>query len=65
MEQTRANLADKLGALESQVRETVSGATETVGSAVEGVKEVVGSVSDTVSSVTETFNISKHVEQHP
>jgi len=65
MEQTRANLADKLGALETQVRETVSGATEAVNSTVEGVKDVVSSVSDTVESVTDTFNVSKQVEQHP
>jgi len=65
MEQTRANLADKLGALENQVRETVSGATEAVSSTVEGVKEVVETVSDTVESVTETFNVSRQVEQHP
>ena len=65
MEQTRANLADKLGALETQVRETVSGATEAVSSTVEGVKDVVSSVSETVESVTETFNVSKQVEQHP
>jgi len=45
MEQTRANLADKLGALENQVRETVSGATEAVSSTVEGVKGVVETVS--------------------
>jgi len=65
MEQTRANLADKLGALENQVRETVSGATDAVNSTVEGVKGVVESVSGTVESVTETFNVSKQVEQHP
>jgi ElaB/YqjD/DUF883 family membrane-anchored ribosome-binding protein len=65
MEQTRANLADKLGALESQVRVTVSGATDAVSSTVEGVKGVVESVSETVESVTETFNVSKQVEQHP
>lgn len=65
MEQTRASLADKLGALENQVRETVSGATEAVSSTVEGVKEVVGSVSDTVGSVAETFNVRKQVEAHP
>jgi len=65
MEQTRANLADKLGALENQVRETVSGATDAVNSTVEGVKEVVETVSGTVESVTETFNVSKQVEQHP
>jgi len=65
MEQTRANLAEKLGALENQVRETVSGATEAVSSTVEGVKDVVETVSETVESVTETFNVSKQVEQHP
>jgi len=65
MEQTRANLADKLGALESQVRETVSTASETVASTVEGVKEVVGNVSETVENVTETLNISKQIDQHP
>jgi len=65
MEQTRAKLADKLGALETQVRETVSGATDAVNSTVEGVKDVVSTVSETVESVTETFNVSKQVEQHP
>jgi len=65
MEQTRANLADKLGALESQVRETVSSASETVTSTVEGVKEVVTNVSETVENVTETLNVSKQIEQHP
>src|SRR5262245_39922610 len=65
MEQTRANLAEKLGALESQVRETVSGATDAVSSTVEGVKGVVSTVSETVETVTETFNLSKQVSQHP
>lgn len=65
MEQTRANLADKLGALENQVRETVSGATEAVSSTVDGVKDVVSTVSETVESVTETFNVSKQVEKNP
>jgi len=65
MEQTRANLAEKLGALENQVRETVSGATEAVSSTVEGVKDVVSSVSETVETVTETFNVTRQVEQHP
>jgi ElaB/YqjD/DUF883 family membrane-anchored ribosome-binding protein len=65
MELTRANLADKLGALENQVRETVSDATDAVSSTVEGVKDVVSTVSETVESVTETFNVSKQVEQNP
>jgi len=65
MEQTRANLADKLGALESQVRETVTSASETVTSTVEGVKEVVSNVTETVGTVTDTLNIPKQIEQHP
>jgi ElaB/YqjD/DUF883 family membrane-anchored ribosome-binding protein len=65
MEQTRASLADKLGALETQVRETVSGATDAVSSTVEGVKEVVSTVSDTVDTVKEQFSISKQFDEHP
>lgn len=65
MEQTRANLADKLGALETQVRETVSTASETVTSTVEGVKDVVETVTETVGDVTETLNFSKHIEENP
>jgi len=69
MEATRESLADKLGELESQVRETVQVAGETVTNTVDGVKEVVSSVTDTVSStvesVKETFNFRKHVEDHP
>jgi len=65
MEQTRANLADKLGALEEQVRDTVSSASETVSSTVEGVKDVVSNVTETVENVTDTFNVSKQIEQHP
>jgi len=76
MEQTRASLADKLGALETQVRETVVGAKEAVsstvegvkeavGSTVEGVKEAVGTVTDTVGAVTEQLSITKQVEEHP
>jgi len=65
MEQTRASLADKLGALEEQVRETVSDATEAVSSTVEGVKEVVSTVSDTVDTVKEQFSLSKQFDEHP
>jgi ElaB/YqjD/DUF883 family membrane-anchored ribosome-binding protein len=65
MEETRESLASKLGALESQVRETVGTASEAVTSTVEGVKDVVETVSETVGSVTETFNISKQVEENP
>jgi ElaB/YqjD/DUF883 family membrane-anchored ribosome-binding protein len=65
MEQTRASLAGKLEALESQVRDTVSGASEAVSTTVEGVKEVASSVSETVGSVTEALNVPKQVEAHP
>ena len=69
METTRESLAGKIGELESQVRDTVAGATEAVTAAKDGVKEVVEGVSDTVTSVKEsikeTFDINKHVENHP
>jgi ElaB/YqjD/DUF883 family membrane-anchored ribosome-binding protein len=54
--QTRAQLAEKLEALESQVSQTVSGVTE----AVENVKETVSGVTEVVSNVTET--VSETVE---
>lgn len=65
MEETRESLASKLGALESQVRDTVGTASEAVTSTVEGVKDVVETVSETVGSVTETFNFGKQIEEHP
>ena len=69
MEVTRGSLSQKIGELESQVRDTVSEAGHAVEATKEGVKEVVASVSDTVTSVKEslkdTFNLSKHVEDHP
>jgi uncharacterized protein YoxC len=58
MEQTRANLGDKLEKLESHVVGTVTAATDTVSDAVQGVKDVVGTVTESVAavstSVTET-----------
>jgi ElaB/YqjD/DUF883 family membrane-anchored ribosome-binding protein len=76
MEETRASLADKLEALESQVLGTVHSATETVSSAVEGAKEVVASVTEgaknvvetvteTVESVKESLSVSRLVDRHP
>jgi ElaB/YqjD/DUF883 family membrane-anchored ribosome-binding protein len=76
MHQTRASLADKLDALESQVRdtvqtateavtttaETVKGVTETVTSTVEGV---TNTVTDTVQSVAEKLDITQYVERAP
>jgi ElaB/YqjD/DUF883 family membrane-anchored ribosome-binding protein len=87
MDRKRAALADKLGALESQVLGTVQSATEAVGDAkevvvsvkdtiaetAEAVKDSVtgtissvkGALSDTAHSVAETFNVARHVENHP
>jgi ElaB/YqjD/DUF883 family membrane-anchored ribosome-binding protein len=76
MEETRASLANKLEALESQVRETVQSASETVTSAVEGAKEMVSSVSEgtkqvvdkvteTVESVKEKLSVRRYVEEYP
>jgi len=69
MEATRDSLAQKIGELESQVRDTVTEAGEAVSATKEGVMDVVSSVSDTVSSVKEsikeTFDLRKQVEDHP
>jgi ElaB/YqjD/DUF883 family membrane-anchored ribosome-binding protein len=76
MEETRASLANKLEALESQVLETVQSASETVTTAVDGAKEVVSSVSEgakqvvekvseTVETVKETLSVSHYVERYP
>lgn len=76
MEETRASLANKLEALETQVRDTVQSATDTVASAVDGAKEVVSSVSEgakqvvetvseTVENVKESLSVSRYVEQYP
>jgi ElaB/YqjD/DUF883 family membrane-anchored ribosome-binding protein len=76
MDETRASLANKLEALESQVLNTVQNATETVSSAVEGAKEVVSSVSEgakdvvekvseTVETVKESLSVRRYVEQYP
>jgi len=59
MEEKRASLADKLEALESQVKETVQGATAEVSHIVDEVKSTVNTVTsgvqETVSTVKETL----------
>jgi len=64
MEEKRASLADKLEALESQVMETVHGATSEVSNIVEEVKSTVDSVTDgvqeTVQTVKETLTEGVH-----
>jgi len=54
MEEKRASLADKLEALESQVKETVQGATCEVSHIVEEVKSTVESVTEGVQNTVET-----------
>ena len=53
MEETRADLTDKLSALESKVSGTVQTATQVVESAKEVVSDTVEAVTDTVESVKE------------
>jgi len=80
MEETRASLADKLEALESQVRGNVDAAThavevakETVETTVETVQETVSKVQekvkDTVKTVQEgvreAFDVQGHVRRYP
>jgi ElaB/YqjD/DUF883 family membrane-anchored ribosome-binding protein len=69
MESTRSNLADKLEALEGELRGTVEGATNAVANTVETVQETVEnvkeSVKETVETVRETLDVRKHVERHP
>jgi len=54
MEEKRASLADKLEALESQVMDTVQGATAEVSHIVEEVKSTVDSVTGGVQETVET-----------
>ncbi|MBY0228943.1 MAG: hypothetical protein K2W96_06675 [Gemmataceae bacterium] len=54
MEQTRANLGDKLEKLEAHVTGTVTAATDTVADAVQSVKDVVGTVTESVATVATT-----------
>jgi len=76
MEETRANLTEKLEALENQVTETVQSATEVVQSATEAVSETVEAVKETVENVTESvedtvqsvgnfFDLRHQTDQHP
>ena len=65
MESTRSNLADKLEALEGELRGTVEGATNAVETVQETVETVTETVKETVESVRETLNVRKHVERHP
>jgi ElaB/YqjD/DUF883 family membrane-anchored ribosome-binding protein len=62
MEETRSSLANKIEALEGQILGTVETASSTVAHTVDTVKE---SVAETVETVKDTFNVRRHIENHP
>src|SRR5712692_2803337 len=73
MLETRASLAEKLETLEQQVVGKVHCATSAVTDTVDSVKEAVQqtvelaktSVHDTVDAVKDTFDVARHVREHP
>jgi ElaB/YqjD/DUF883 family membrane-anchored ribosome-binding protein len=62
IDQTRADLTEKLETLESQVRETVASATENVG---ETIENVTSTVQETVDTVKRTFDLRYQVQERP
>jgi ElaB/YqjD/DUF883 family membrane-anchored ribosome-binding protein len=69
MEEKRASLAEKLGALEDEVLDTVHQATAAVNNTVQGVTEAVDTVKETVEqtveSVKESLDFREAIRQHP
>jgi ElaB/YqjD/DUF883 family membrane-anchored ribosome-binding protein len=69
MEEKRASLAEKLGALEDEVLDTVHQATAAVNNTVQGVTEAVDTVKETVEqtveSVKESLDFRDAIRQHP
>jgi hypothetical protein len=69
MDETRAQLSEKLETLENQVTDTVQSASTAVSDTVEAVKETVenvtGAVQGTVHSVSEAFNVQHQTDRHP
>jgi hypothetical protein len=69
MEGKRASLAEKLGALEDEVVQTVHQATAAVSSTVQGVAEAVDTVKEkveqTVETVKESLDFRDTIRQHP
>jgi ElaB/YqjD/DUF883 family membrane-anchored ribosome-binding protein len=69
MEEKRASLAEKLGALEDEVLDTVHQATAAVSSTVHNVTEAVENVKDaveeTVESVKDSLDFRDAIRQHP
>jgi len=69
MEEKRASLAEKLGALEDEVLDTVHQATAAVSNTVHDVTEAVDTVKETVSqtveSVKESLDFRGAIRDHP
>jgi ElaB/YqjD/DUF883 family membrane-anchored ribosome-binding protein len=69
MEEKRASLAEKLGALEDEVLETVHQATAAVSNTVHDVTDAVDTVKQTVEqtveSVKESLDFRDAIRQHP
>jgi ElaB/YqjD/DUF883 family membrane-anchored ribosome-binding protein len=69
MEEKRASLAEKLGALEDEVLDTVHQATaavsDTVHNVTEAVENVKETVEQTVESVKESLDFRDAIRQHP
>jgi hypothetical protein len=62
IEETRSSLAEKLEALEGQVKGTISTVSQSVEDTVTKVKTTVN---DTVETVKRTFDLPYQVDQHP
>lgn len=69
MDETKAQLAEKLETLEQQVAETVQSTGDVVSATVEAVQETVenvtGAVQGAVQSVNHAFDLRAHLETHP
>jgi hypothetical protein len=69
MDETHAQLSDKLESLEQQVSETVQSTGTAVNATVEAVQETVqtvtGAVQDAVQSVSNAFDLRRHADRHP
>lgn len=69
MDETKAQLAEKLETLELQVAETVQSTGNVVSATVEAVQETVenvtGAVQDAVQSVNHAFDLRRQLDKHP
>jgi hypothetical protein len=65
IDQTKASLADKLEALETQVTDAVQATTETVTETVDAVKDTVDNVKEKVRSAGEFLSMKQQAERNP